>query len=264
VNEPPPPHLSVVIPAYNEERRLPPTLDTLCSHLERAGIRYEVIVVDDGSADATAATLERAARRHPHLRVIRAPHRGKGHAVRTGMLAARGDFVLFSDADLSVSVEQMVTFPAALDDRVQVAIASREGPRARRHGEPAYRHLMGRVFNLVVQALAVPGVQDTQCGLKCFSRDSAQAIFRRLTIDGFGFDVEALFVARRLGYRVREVPVEWRSVPQSRVDPLRDTLRMFGDVLRVRLNAWRGVYGRPQRRLDAPRTCEIPARRPEA
>ncbi len=244
------PRLSVVIPAYNEERRLPATLETLCGRLQQAGYSHEVLVVDDGSRDGTVAAVEHAARRYPELRLIRAPHRGKGHAVKTGMLAAQGDYVLFSDADLSVPVDQMLRFPEALADAFEVAIASREGPGARRHGEPSYLHLMGRVFNLLVQALAVPGVQDTQCGLKCFTRDSAQAVFSRVTIDGFGFDVEALYLARKLGYQVREIPVEWRHVPQSRVNPLRDTLDMFLDVLRVRLNDLRGLY-RERSRGDA-------------
>ncbi len=242
MNEPPSPRLSIVIPAYNEERRLPGSLRTLAERLGGSGSSCEVLVVDDGSTDRTVEVARGASGDFASLRVLAEPHRGKGHAVRQGMLAASGAFVLFADADLSVPAEQMLRFPDALDDRFQVAIASREGLGARREGEPGYRHLMGRAFNLLVRLLAVPGIQDTQCGLKCFTRESAREVFGRLTIDGFGFDVEALFVARRLGYRIREIPVDWRHVPQSRVDPIRDTLRMIGDVVRVRLNDRRGVY----------------------
>jgi dolichyl-phosphate beta-glucosyltransferase len=249
----PAPHLSVVIPAYNEEQRLPASLVSLCSALLQSGVLHEVLVVDDGSRDRTVAVVESLAQQFPVLRALPEPHRGKGHAVRQGMLAASGDFVLFSDADLSVPVHQVLQFPDALQGGYEVAIASREGRGARRQGEPGYRHLMGRVFNLFVQALAVPGIQDTQCGLKCFTRESARAVFGRLTIDGFGFDVEALFVARALGYRILEIPVDWQHVPQSRVDPLRDTLRMVGDVLRVRRNQLRGLY-------RAPRAAESGAR----
>jgi dolichyl-phosphate beta-glucosyltransferase len=241
----PRPHLSIVIPAYNEARRLPATLALLGDALRGEAGRCEVLVVDDGSRDATVAVVEQTRADFPGLRTLAAPHRGKGHAVRLGMLAAEGDFVLFCDADLSVPVEQMLRLPSLLGDAYQVAIASREGSGARREGEPGYRHLMGRVFNLFVQALAVPGIEDTQCGLKCFTRASARAVFERLTVDGFGFDVEALFLARKLGYRVRQVPVDWRHVPQSRVDPVRDTLRMLADVLRVRLNDLRGKYAAP-------------------
>jgi glycosyltransferase involved in cell wall biosynthesis len=202
----------------------------------------EVIVVDNGSTDATSAVVHQAMHTFPQLRLLRTDHRGKGRAVRTGMLSARGEVALFGDADLSWSVTDIARFLAAISAESPVVIGSREGLGARRVGEPAYRHIMGRVFNRVVQALAVPGVEDSQCGFKAFRRDAAQAIFRRQRVDGFGFDVEVLFLARRLGFPIRVMPLRWEHKENSRVAPVRDTLAMLSDVVRVRLNAALGAY----------------------
>jgi glycosyltransferase involved in cell wall biosynthesis len=176
------------------------------------------------------------------MRLLRTDRRGKGCAVRTGALSAHGDVVVFADADLSWAVEDLGRFVDLVDDATPVVIGSREGAEARRIGEPPYRHMMGRVFNRVVQALAVPGIEDSQCGFKAFHADAARAIFSRQRIDGFGFDVEVLYLARRLGYGIRVVPLRWEHKENSRVAPIRDTLGMLSDVLRVRLNAWRGRY----------------------
>ena len=237
------PALSLVIPAYNEQARLPYTLSEIEAFLCRAGIACEVIVVDNGSTDATSAVVLQAASRFSQLRLLRTDRRGKGLAVRTGVLAAHGASVIFADADLSWPVEDIARFTTLVSDpSTPVAIGSREGLGARRVGEPSYRHLMGRVFNRVVQAYAVPGIEDSQCGFKALRRDAAQAIFRRQRIDGFAFDVEVLFLARRFGYTVRVVPLSWEHKENSRVVPVRDTLLMLSDVARVRLNAWRGAY----------------------
>jgi glycosyltransferase involved in cell wall biosynthesis len=233
--------LSVVIPAYNEASRLPATLERVLVYLDQQSLRFEVLAVDDGSSDGTAEQVEPLAAADQRLRLLREPHRGKGAAVKAGALAARGAVVLFCDADLCHPVEDLTRLPGYLD-RAQVAIASREGKGAERLDEPRYRHLMGRCFNLLVRLLAVRGIQDTQCGLKCFTRNAARELFLRQTIDGFGFDVEILYLARRRGFRIVEVPITWRSVPSSRVDPIRDTLRMVTDVLRVRWNDLRGCY----------------------
>jgi glycosyltransferase involved in cell wall biosynthesis len=174
--------------------------------------------------------------------LLRTDRRGKGCAVRTGALAAQGDVVVFGDADLSWSVTDLPRFMSLITDATPVVIGSREGAGARRLDEPGYRHLMGRVFNRVVQTLAVPGIEDSQCGFKAFRADAARAIFTRERIDGFGFDVEVLYLARRLGFGIRVVPLRWEHKENSRVAPVRDTLTMLTDVLRVRLNAWRGVY----------------------
>jgi hypothetical protein len=175
--------------------------------------------------------------------LLRTDRRGKGCAVRAGALAAQGDVVVFGDADLSWSVEDLPRFMALVSPATPVVIGSREGAGARRIDEPSYRHLMGRVFNRVVQILAVPGIEDSQCGFKAFRADAARAIFTRQRLDGFGFDVEVLYLARRLGLGIRVVPLRWEHKENSRVAPIGDTLAMFSDVLRVRFNAWRGVYG---------------------
>jgi glycosyltransferase involved in cell wall biosynthesis len=246
------PFLSLVVPAYNEQGRLPDTLQKMRAFLARQSFSYEVLIVDDGSADGTAAVVEGAAASFPGLRLLRESHRGKGHAVRQGMLAASGRFVMFCDADFSMPVEEVVRFPEAMDGSYQVAIASREVKDSRRIGEPRHRHLMGRVFNLIVRMLAVPGLQDTQCGFKCFTREASRDIFGRQVIDGFGFDVEVLYIARKMGLQITEVPISWYYSPSSRVDPIRDTIRMFKDVLEVRSNDRRGLY-------DAVAKAEDPA-----
>jgi dolichyl-phosphate beta-glucosyltransferase len=237
------PALSLVIPAYNEQARLPDTLNEIEAYVCREQIDCEVIVVDNGSRDATSVVVQQAASRFPMLRLLRTDRRGKGLAVRMGVLAAQGRVVIFADADLSWPVADLSRFMALVEpDRAPIVIGSREGYGARRIGEPAYRHVMGRVFNRVVQAMAVPGIEDSQCGFKALSCDAARAIFHRQRIDGFGFDVEILYLARRLGYSIRVVPLHWEHKENSRVVPVRDTLLMLSDVLRVRFNGWRGRY----------------------
>lgn len=237
----PRPRLSVVIPAYNEQNRLPASLGALRRYLEARPYAYEVLVVDNASTDATAETVRREAESWPALRCLSIPERGKGIAVKVGALAAKGEAVMLCDADFSMPVEEIERFLERLAES-DVAIATREGAGSRRVGEPQLRHIMGRVFNALVRALAVPRFQDTQCGFKCFNRASVEAIFPRLTVRGFGFDVEVLYLARKLGFSVAEVPIVWYFQADSRVNPLRDTPRMILDVLRVRWNDLRGVY----------------------
>jgi dolichyl-phosphate beta-glucosyltransferase len=236
------PALSLVIPALNEQARLPYTLSQVEEYVCREQIDAEVIVVDNGSTDATSAVVLQAGVSFPLMRLMRTDRRGKGRAVRTGTLAAQGDVVIFADADLSWSVDDLGRFMHMVDVTTPIVIGSREGSGARRMGEPAYRHLMGRVFNGVVQRLAVPGIEDSQCGFKAFRADAARTIFSRQRIDGFGFDVEVLYLARRLGFDIRVVPLRWEHKENSRVAPVRDTVRMLSDVVRVRVNDWRGVY----------------------
>lgn len=261
--------LSVVIPAYNEARRLPSTLDQILAYLDGQDYGFELIIADDGSSDGTAALVEEYVARRPELRLLRLDHRGKGYAVRQGMLAARGESVLFSDADLAVPIEEWPKLERALSGGYEVVIGSREGIGARRQGEPPYRHFMGRVFNMIVRLIAVGGIQDTQCGFKAFIRPAAQDLFNRVQLYGenarpvrgaavTAFDVEVLYLARRRGYRIREVPVLWRYGTETKVDPLRDSIRNLRDVLRVRWNALRGAY--PD--LDAPHS--LPATREAA
>lgn len=236
------PYLSIIIPAYNEERRLPGTLQAIMEYLARQDYPAEVIVVENGSTDRTADVVREFAREHPNVRLLTSSPRGKGLAVKTGMLAARGAYCFLCDADLSMPIEELAKFLPPVLDGYEVAIGSREAPGARRYGEPAYRHLMGRAFNWLVKLLAVPGLEDTQAGFKCFTADVAQDVFRRQTMHGFGFDVEILFIARKRGYRIVEVPIQWYYKAESRVEPVRDTFRMFKDVLKVRWNDLRRVY----------------------
>jgi len=236
------PALSLVIPAYNEESRLPATLSRVSAFLTGRGEPYEVLVVVNGSTDRTADVVKAAAILDPCIRLMVTDIAGKGRAVKLGIEAAQGERLVMADADLSTPIEEVVALAECLDDRFQIVIASREGSGAHRHSEPYIRHLMGRVFNLLVRMLAVPGIQDTQCGFKAFTRESARDIFPRQRIDGFGFDVEVLFIARQQGYGILEVPVTWIYSANTRVDKIRDTVRMFRDVLRVRLNSLRGVY----------------------
>ena len=234
--------LSLVIPAYNEEMRLPASLARISEAMELRGEPYEVLVVVNGSTDRTEDVVRDAAERDSNVKLLVTKTAGKGGAVKLGISEAKGDRIVFADADLSTPIEEVAALADRLDDRHQVVIASREGSGARRVGEPYIRHLMGRVFNLLVRTLAVPGIQDTQCGFKAFTRSCARDVFGRQQILGFGFDVEVLFLARKLGYGIKEVPVTWTYAASSRVDPLRDTIRMFRDVLVVRLNALRGIY----------------------
>jgi len=249
----PEPYLSIVVPAYNEERRLPATLARILCYLDEQPYDGEVIVVDDGSEDRTAEIVRGLMPRYPNLRLIENDHRGKGYAVRTGMLAAKGQVVLFCDADLAVPIEETGRLLAWLEEGYDIAIGSREGLGARRYGEPWHRHLMGRVFNLLVRLIAVGHFKDTQCGFKCFRGEVARDLFSSVRLYGEGarpikgaaataFDVEVLFLALKRGYRVAEVPVEWHYGLQSKVNPLTDSIRMFRDVLLVRFNDWRGVY----------------------
>lgn len=234
--------LSIIIPAYNEERRLPGTLQTIVDYLARQPYTAEIIVVENGSTDRTADVVREFARQHPNVRLLTSNPRGKGLAVKTGMLAAGGAYRFLCDADLSMPIEELDRFLPPTLNGYQVVIGSREAPGARRYGEPAYRHVMGRAFNWLVKLLAVPGLEDTQAGFKCFTAGVARDVFTRQTMEGWGFDVEILFIARKRGHQIVEVPIQWYYKSESRVQPVRDTLNMVRDVLMVRWNDLRGVY----------------------
>jgi dolichyl-phosphate beta-glucosyltransferase len=237
------PLLTIIIPAYNEERRLPRSLEQIVAFVQQQSEPMEVLVVENGSRDRTTEIAERYAAAHSFVHVMHS-EKGKGAAVRAGMMAGRGRYLFICDSDLSMPIAEVRKFLPPEQGNYDVAIASREGPGAHRYGEPAYRHLMGRVFNLIVRVLAIPGFQDTQCGFKSFRREIARDVFASLTMTGWAFDVEALFVALQRGYRVVSVPIDWYFDADSRVDPLRDTWRMLRDVFRIRLNGWHGLYGR--------------------
>lgn len=239
----PSPLLSIIIPAYNEEHRLPGSLLEIDSFLSVQPYEAEVIVVENGSSDGTTAVAEAFAREHSYTRVLHSP-KGKGAAVRLGMLAARGQYRFMADADLSMPIDEVGKFLPPTTNRYQVAMASREAPGARRYNEPVYRHLMGRVFNLIVRVLAIPQFQDTQCGFKCFTAAAAEDIFVLQSMDGLGFDVEAIAIGLARGYKVVEIPVNWYFDADSRVRPVHDTIRMVREVWQVRRNLKAGVYER--------------------
>jgi dolichyl-phosphate beta-glucosyltransferase len=240
-----PPQLSIIIPAFNEERRIAQTLDAVHGAMPSLAPTWEIRVVDDGSSDDTAGRVEAFSTRDRRVVLQREPHRGKGAAVRAGMLASSGDVRFMCDADLSMPLTELPRFLAAVPSRADIAIGSREGTSAKRIDEPPYRHYMGRLFNAIVQASAVPGIEDTQCGFKLFSADAAHRVFSRATIDGWAFDVEALTIALRNGLRILEIPIEWRYGELSRVAVVGDSLRMVRDVCRVRMNAAAGRYDVP-------------------
>ncbi len=235
------PSLSVVIPAFNEARRLPATLARVHAFLDARGGPYQVLVVDDGSSDGTAEV----ARAGPGaVEVLRhAENRGKGHAVRAGMLFARGERRLMTDADLSTPIEDLARLEAEIERGFDVAIGSRAvaGAQIEVH-QPLYRELMGRLFNRLVQLLLLPGLHDTQCGFKLWRADAAAAAFAACRLDGFSFDVEALYVARLRGLRIAELPVTWRNDAATRVG-LGGGAAAFADLVRIRLAAARGRYG---------------------
>jgi dolichyl-phosphate beta-glucosyltransferase len=235
------PPLTIVIPAYNEERRLPQALAEVARWAAANEPRTEVIVVENGSTDGTVAVVAAAQRDWPQLRLVAGVPRGKGIAVRRGMLEARGGLRFLCDADLSMPIDQLGLFLAAAVD-ADVVIGTREGPGARRLGEPPLRHLMGRVFNLLVRLLLIRGFNDTQCGFKLLRAEAARDIFSRARMVGWGFDPEVLFLARRRGYRIAEVPIEWRSDPDSRVHPVRAAVAMVRELVSVRWLEARGAY----------------------
>ncbi len=236
--------LSVVIPAYNEEALISGTLGQVAEFLRTRGYTWEVVVADDGSTDATALLVGNFAQGNPQVRLLSLGHRGKGWAVREGMLEAKGQYRFLCDADLSMPIEQVDRFLPPQAQGLDLAIGSREVSGARRIGEPAYRHMMGRFYNALVRILAVPGVRDTQCGFKCFRGEIVPLLFRRQTMEGFAFDVEVLFLAQKEKLNIGEIGLDWHFREGSKVRPLRDAFAMTRDLLNIRWRNWRGRYDR--------------------
>jgi glycosyltransferase involved in cell wall biosynthesis len=228
--------LSMVIPAYNEARRLPPTLARLRDYLDAGPDSYEVLVVDDGSDDDTVAVARGVASEWPQLEVLTLPHnQGKGAAVRKGMLHARGALRAFSDADLSTPIEELPRLRSRLGGACHVAIASRDAPGSDiQVHQPRWREFMGRTYNRILRLLVLPGIRDTQCGFKLFTSEAAEACFAPLDTFRFGFDAEVLVRAHRRGWEIAEVPVQWRHVEESRVGGIGDALRMLYDLVLLR------------------------------
>ncbi|MGQ9633456.1 MAG: dolichyl-phosphate beta-glucosyltransferase [Bryobacteraceae bacterium] len=238
--------ISIVIPAYNEEQRLGSTLDAILSFLNQRTTRSaEILVVDDGSRDGTARVVEQYSAVHPQIRLLRNPgNRGKGYSVRHGVLESRGEWILFTDADLSAPIEELdKLFDAVRRNQADIAIGSRAVDRSLiQIHQSRFRETAGRIFNLFLRLLTGLPFLDTQCGFKLYRRRAAQEIFRRQRLERFGFDAEVLYIARRLGFRCVEVPVRWSHSPGTKVRMLRDSLDMFLDLLRVRWNDLLGRY----------------------
>ncbi|MHB1001556.1 MAG: dolichyl-phosphate beta-glucosyltransferase [Armatimonadota bacterium] len=231
------PHLSIIIPAYNEETRILNTLLVISKYIETLTYVCEVIVVDDGSSDSTLSICREFSASHERFDIITyQENRGKGYAVRTGMLRASGAYMLLCDADLATPIEEIEGFWEYMDDDVDIVVASR--PLHKSHlvkRQPMYREMAGRTLNLLVQLLAVPGIKDTQCGFKLFRKEAAHNIFVLCTIDGFSFDIEVLHVAQKLGYGISEAAVHWYHRSGSKVRFLRDGTRMLADLIRIRI-----------------------------
>lgn len=228
-------YLSVVIPAYNEEKRIAGTLDAILAFLKSHCYESEIIISDDGSQDRTVFIAKEKLRDFPHRILTVSCNRGKGHAVRQGMLAAKGQYILFTDADLSTPIEEVSRFLGFLEKGQDIVIGSRALPGAKIEiHQNCMREVMGKIFNVIARACTFQGIRDSQCGFKCFKREAAQKLFGIQKLDGFSFDVEIVFLAQKLGYRILELPVLWRNSAQSRVRVFYDPLRMFLDVLKIR------------------------------
>lgn len=248
----PRPRLSLIIPAFNEQPRIRQTLEESWAYLSAQPYSFELILSDDGSTDETRSIGEGFQEVHPETRVVSITHGGKAAAIRAGMKAACGEIIVFTDADLATPISYLQQFVSAIENGADVVIGSREGKGATRVGEPIYRHLMGRAFNRVVQTLMLPGIHDTQCGFKAFTRFAATEIGRRARLYAdhetiavarvTAFDVEMLVIARKLGLKIVEIPVVWTYGDHSKVNPIRDTVTNLRDIAAVKLNALRNAY----------------------
>jgi len=238
---------SLVIPAYNESSRIRPTLDEILRYAGEQKWDTEILVVDDGSRDDTAAIVREYSRAHPQVQLVQNPgNRGKGYSVRNGMLHARGDICLFTDADLSSPIAEAEKLFAAIRQGVDIAIGSRWlRAELQTERQPLYRQAFGRIFNMLLRLVLGLRFRDTQCGFKAFRREAAQRIFPLQRIERWGFDPEILFLARQTGLQTVEVPVVWAHSEGTRLHPFRDGLRMFGDVIRIRWHALTGAYSAP-------------------
>jgi dolichyl-phosphate beta-glucosyltransferase len=245
---------SIVIPAYNEADKITSTLTQVTSYMSTFSSSYEVLVVDDGSSDRTADKVDEYSKNNDNVMVIRNPHKGKGIAVWAGVMRAAGQYIYLCDADLSTPISEIKKLSVwAKDHDFDIVIASREGPGSQRIDEPLYRHLMGRMFNMIVRVLALPGIKDSQCGFKLMKADVAKQIFSKLKVyspqsEVLGvpymgaFDVEVLYLARKMGFSIKEVSVIWKYVKTTRLSPVRDAFRMVRDVLQIRVNDFKGKY----------------------
>lgn len=248
------PKFSIVIPAYNESNKIITSLTQVLSFMRNFSESFEIIVVDDGSGDNTAELVEKYELENPEIRLIKNPHKGKGPAVYTGVIRSKGSYIYMADADLSTPIEELKKLYNWIEEHeYDIVIASREGTGADRVNEPFYRHAMGRIFNFLVQLIILRGIKDSQCGFKLFKAKAAREVFSRLKIYGENapeqtksymgaFDVEVLYLARKMGFRIKEVPVKWTYVQTTRLNPFRDSIKMACDVFKVKINDLKGIY----------------------
>jgi dolichyl-phosphate beta-glucosyltransferase len=238
----PTPLISLIIPAYNEENRLPRALEQVFKFLEKQAYPFEVVVVENGSTDRTLEIANAFALNKANLLVIHEESKGKGIAVKRGVLAAHGEYRFICDTDLSMPIEEILKFFPPQLENFDVAIGSREAHGSIRYNEPSYRHWGGRMVNLLIRMLILPGFQDTQCGFKCFRAETTIQLFEQQTLSGWSFDIELLYLARRKKLRIVEVPINWYFDADSKVNAVRDALKMITDIFRIHLNALLGRY----------------------
>jgi glycosyltransferase involved in cell wall biosynthesis len=234
--------LSIIIPAYNEEKRLPDTLENVSEFLLTQPYSYEVLVIENGSTDRTLEIAQSYGERFEFIRAIHEDGRGKGLAVRRGMLEANGEYRFMCDADLSMPIEEVNAFLEPEMEDADIVIGSREAPGAVRYNEPDSRHIGGRLVNWVIRLLALPGLHDTQCGFKMFSAESAAVLFPRQTMTGWSLDIELLFIARRHGFTIKELGIPWHYAEFSHVSPVKDGIQMVIDIFNMWFNALVGKY----------------------
>lgn len=237
------PYLSIIIPAHNEERRLPKAFGEIDAYLKTKEFEYEVLVVENGSHDKTADITRQYVKKMPYLKLVEVDTRGKGLAVKAGMLEAQGDHRFICDADLSMPIAELDKFLTPDAKEYDIVIGSREGEGALRVGEPWHRHLMGRILNMIIKITAVRGFEDTQCGFKMFSKRVAEDLFSIQRMHGIGFDVELMFVARKRGYKIKQIPITWYFDPDSRMKLFQDSLHMLLEIFEIRKNWLLGNYG---------------------
>lgn len=236
------PFLSVIIPAYNEQTRIGSAITSVAEYLRAQDYTWELLIVDDGSSDETELIVKSHPEYGEFVRLLTVIHGGKGWAVKNGMLNAKGLYQFICDSDLSMPIKHLLDFLPPKAPESDIVIGSRELPTSVRFGEPFIRHLMGRVFNLIVRFVGISEIRDTQCGFKCFTKEASEKLSKIQTIKGFGFDVEILFVARRLGLKISEIPIDWYYNSESKVRPFRDSIRSIVDILIIKWNDIRGRY----------------------
>lgn len=238
-------YLSIIIPAYNEEKRIVKTTECIISYLNSREYKSEIILVDDGSTDRTTLFIERIDTGTVNLRILKNnKNMGKGFSIKKGVSESKGEFILFSDADLSTPIEEIENFLPYLHNGFDVVIGSRGLKESNIQIHQAwYRERMGKIFGSLVRFMVLPGIADSQCGFKCFTKSSAKRIFHKQKLNGFCFDVELLFISRKMNYKIKEVPICWRNSPASTVKPIRNSMRMFFDLLKIRYYEIKGAYG---------------------